>query len=193
VFVTPYFVYVHVPKTGGNFVRDFAGRHFEIVWTSERPDTPALHVAYDSLPPEYRDLPALSYVRNPWAYYVSQWAWLLENGNKSRMAEAARRSFKEFVQTGVAKKHGGGYAARFAAITRGTEVGCYERLPEELLSFFERHEIPTTPELVRDLVTSPRVNTSEHAPYQTYYDDETRALVAGQCWEIIETFGYTFE
>jgi hypothetical protein len=192
MFVTPYFVYVHVPKTGGNFVRAFARRHFEIVWTSDLPDSPMQHIPYDSLDPEYRDLPAVSFVRNPWAYYVSQWAWILEHGNQSRMAIAARQSFKEFVRMGVAKQRGG-YAAVFASITRGTEVGRYEHLPEELLSFFERHEVPTTPELERDLLTSPRINASEHAPYQTYYDDETRELVAGQCREIIDTFGYTFE
>jgi hypothetical protein len=57
----------------------------------------------------------------------------------------------------------------------------------------ERHDVPTTPELERDLLTSPRVNASEHGPYQKYYDDETRELVTGQCHDIIETYGYTFE
>jgi hypothetical protein len=193
VFVTPYFVYAHVPKTGGNFVRDFAGRHFEIVWDSDGPGRSMLHVPYATLPPEYRDLPALSFVRNPWAYYVSQWAWLLEHGDKSRMAQAAKRGFEEYVRAGAGRNDGGGYAAVFAGITRGTEVGRYERLADELHSFFKRHEIPTTPELERDLFTSPRVNASEHGAYQQYYDDETRQLVAGDCREIIETFGYTFE
>jgi hypothetical protein len=192
LFVTPYFVYVHVPKTGGNFMRDFAKRHFEIIWTSDLPGTQMQHVPYDTLPPEYTDLPAISFVRNPWDYYVSQWAWLIEHGHESRMAQAARRSFKEFVQTGVAKT-GGGYATSFAGITRGTEVGRYERLHDELLSFFKRHDIPIEPELERDLLESPRINASEHRDYRSYYDDETRGFVAAECWEIIETYGYTFD
>ena len=87
----------------------------------------------------------------------------------------------------------GGYAWLFAEITRGTEVRRYERLREELLSFLEKNEVPTTPELERDLLTSPRVNTSERGAYQEYYDDDTRELVANHCREIIETYGYTFE
>jgi hypothetical protein len=109
------------------------------------------------------------------------------------MAQAARRSFKDFVRTGVEKQNGGGYAAVFAEITRGTEVGRYERLPEELLALFQRHDIPLAPELERDLLMSPRVNASQHGPYEEYYDDDTRALVAGQCRQIIETYGYKFE
>jgi hypothetical protein len=192
VFVTPYFVYVHVPKTGGNFVRDVAARHFEIVWTSEIPGDPRQHVPYESVPPEYGDLPAISFVRNPWSHYVSHWAWMVEHGDRSRMAKIAKRSFKEFLQAGVAKQ-GGGYSRVFAQMTRGTEVGRYEEMPEEFLSFFARHDVPTTPELEQDLATSPRVNASEHVSYQKYYNDETRELVAAECREIIETFGYTFD
>ena len=89
MFVTPYFVYVHVPKTGGNFVRKVAERHFEIVWTSAIGDDPRQHVPYSSVPSEYAELPAISFVRNPWSHYVSHWAWILEHGEKSRMAKIA--------------------------------------------------------------------------------------------------------
>jgi hypothetical protein len=192
MFATPYFVFVHVPKTGGNFVRTFAGRHFEILWTSDLPGKSQQHVAYDELPPEYRELPAVSFVRNPWDHYVSQWGWLLKHGKESRAAKAARSGFDEFVRMSTARPRGG-YASLFAEITQGTDVRRYERLREELLAFLEENEIPTTPALERDLLTSPRVNPSDRGAYQTYYDDETRELVAGQCREIIETFGYTFE
>jgi len=185
-------VFAHVPKTGGNYVRRFVDRHFEVVWTSGLGDQPQYHVAYDSLPPEYSHLPAVSFVRNPWDYYVSQWAWLVEHGRDSRAAQAARRSFDDFLQLNMARDWGG-YARVFADITRGTEVRRYERLSEELLSFFHEHDVPTTPELERDLLTSPRVNVSEHGTYQKYYGDESRALVADACRDIIETYGYTFD
>jgi hypothetical protein len=107
------------------------------------------------------------------------------------MAEAAREGFEEYVRTGTSRTSGG-YGAMFAKITRGTDVRRYEHLSEELLSFFKENEVPTTPELERDLLTVPRVNASERGAYQKYYDDETRELVARQCREIIETYGYTF-
>src|SRR5690242_6247875 len=150
-------------------MRDFAKRHFEILWTSDLPGRPTQqHVPYDTLPPEYADLPAISFVRNPWDYYVSQWAWMLEHGKESRAAHVARRSFKEFVQMGIGKPRGG-FATVFAGITRGTEVGRYEQLHEELLSFFQRHDVPNTPELARDLRSAPRINASEHRDYRDYY------------------------
>jgi hypothetical protein len=192
MFATPYFVYVHVPKTGGYFVRDVAARHFEIVWSAEQfPGDPRIHAAYETLPAEYRHLPAISFVRNPWAWYVSSWAWMrARDTERSPMGRAAKNGFKSFVQTGVAQA--GGYPATFARISHGTETGRFERMQQELLSFFERQGIPTTHELERDLVTSLPVNTSDHGPYRDYYDDETRELVAVKCREIVETFGYTF-
>jgi hypothetical protein len=109
---------------------------------------------------------------------------------RSPMAKAAKRGFDDFVRTGVAQR--GGYPDTFATMSRGTEVRRFEGLPQELLSFFEQHEIPTTPQLERDILTSPAANPTEHGPYQRYYDDETRELVAIKCREIIESYGYCF-
>jgi hypothetical protein len=46
---------------------------------------------------------------------------------------------------------------------------------------------------VYTLRTMPRRNRSVHEPYQDYYDDFTRELVAEFEADIIERYGYTFE
>jgi hypothetical protein len=197
VFATRHFVYVHVPRTGGYFVREVAQRHWPIEWTSERyPGDPRrhLHDPYETLPPRYRDLPALVFVRNPWDWYVSMWAWLTEHGGSSPMHKAAEAGFAEFVRAGTALRaaRGGGYFKTFESISRGAEVRRFEGLRAELRTFLDRHAIPVTEDLEADIEAHPAVNAKEHAPYRCCYDDETRELVALESREIIERFDYEF-
>ncbi len=60
-----HFVFVHLHKSGGTFVNQFM-----LVCL---PGTVRIgyHLPYRELPPEYRHLPVVGTVRNPWDYYVS--------------------------------------------------------------------------------------------------------------------------
>jgi hypothetical protein len=65
MITTDCFVFLHLHKSGGSFVNEFLLRFV--------PSARALgyHLPRALLPAEYRELPALGFVRNPWSYYVS--------------------------------------------------------------------------------------------------------------------------
>jgi hypothetical protein len=65
MIATDRFVFLHLHKSGGSFVNEFLLRFV--------PSARAVgyHLPRALLPAEYRELPALGFVRNPWSYYVS--------------------------------------------------------------------------------------------------------------------------
>ena len=65
-------------------------------------------------------------------------------------------------------------------------VGRFENLDADFQVICEALGINPVPKL-------PHFNPGEHRPYQEYYDDETRAIVADVYADDIETFGYTFD
>jgi hypothetical protein len=185
VFATEDFAYVHVEKTGGNYVR----KVFEPEIVFER-----IHCPWERAPADVKRLPAFCTIRNPWAWYVSWYHFALEaRTNDERFGLLARRGrapFEEFVWRAFDNPKGDLY-------TRSLRATCHwglvrdevtplrlERLRDELGSFLRRvgHPVPELP--------SKRENASDHGPYRDYYDDELRELVA-TC-PIVERFGYEF-
>ena len=69
MIATRYFTYVHLHKSGGSFVNECLLRFF--------PEARQLgyHLPLSLLPDELRALPALGFVRSPWSYYVSWYAF----------------------------------------------------------------------------------------------------------------------
>ena len=193
MIVTSQFVFVHVPKTGGEFVRAIVERHFDVSWRSYEAGL-SYHAPYSELPDEFRELPAFSFVRNPWDCYVSIWAFLARREGPSPMRRAARDGFPSFLAALQGRlAGGGGYAARHERMTSGTEILRYEDLRNELMRFLVGHGIEHPPAVRAAITEEPPVNRSSHGPYQDYYDDHTRRLVASECADIIERFGYEFE
>ncbi len=69
MIATDRFVYVHLHKSGGSFVNECLLRFF--------PDARQLgyHLPLSLLPSPLRALPVLGFVRSPWSYYVSWYAF----------------------------------------------------------------------------------------------------------------------
>jgi len=82
MLVTKHFIFIHVPKTGGTFIRHVCRNHLPPDWLVDRttlgwdsrPGKDA-HRRYTAIPPEFSELPVLAVVRNPWDWYVSWYAW----------------------------------------------------------------------------------------------------------------------
>ncbi|MFO1468796.1 MAG: hypothetical protein U1F35_20510 [Steroidobacteraceae bacterium] len=72
MILTPRFVFLHLHKSGGTFVNECLMKFV----------AGARHVGYHlprpMIPPEYAHLPVLGFVRNPYSYYVSWYAFQLE-------------------------------------------------------------------------------------------------------------------
>src|SRR5687767_6163093 len=71
MILTPDFVYIHQPKTGGTFVshvlsRVYGGREGGFVDVEK-------HAACSEVPEEHRGKPIISNLRNPYERYVSQY------------------------------------------------------------------------------------------------------------------------
>jgi hypothetical protein len=69
MIVTPRFVFLHLHKSGGTFVKDCLLRYV--------PGAQALgyHLPHTMIPPAAAGRPVLGFVRNPWSYYVSWFAF----------------------------------------------------------------------------------------------------------------------
>jgi hypothetical protein len=69
MIVAPRFVFLHLHKSGGTFVNDCLLRFVPGARAA------GYHLPHTMIPAELRDRPVLGFVRNPWSYYVSWFAF----------------------------------------------------------------------------------------------------------------------
>jgi hypothetical protein len=78
MLISDEFVFIHIPKTAGDFVKKICLAHFGEGYFV--PHDLKKHGSADELPQPYRDLPVFALVRNPWAWYVSWYHYLMGSG-----------------------------------------------------------------------------------------------------------------
>jgi hypothetical protein len=184
MLVTPQFIFIHMPKAGGNFVR--------AACTGVEVGT--FHAGGADIPPEYRHLPVFAVVRNPWDWYVSWYHFerALPRANVAymKLTEHGKLGFSETVERACAwKPHGDLYSILFWTLVgqfEGIEVGRFENLREDFRAFCERHGVEVD-------VSGAKLNQSSRGPYQDYYSPELRELVAQSAHRLIDRYGYAFE
>jgi hypothetical protein len=218
MLVTEQFVFVHVPKTGGSFVRTLIHTHMQVV--AEYPG----HASYDRLPPEFANLPALRIVRNPWDWYVSHYHYAHAQGKPGLAGDLffgpdRRAPFPEFIAAVCATPElpssVGGPGPRWMRAMKeldcdfytaldhvmvggrpNVEAGRFEHLREDLLAFLGRHDIAVG-ETFREAILASPVIHPPHGPtdresYPSYYDERLRDLVRFRC-PLVPRYGYEFE
>jgi hypothetical protein len=105
VLITPYFIFVHIRKTGGKFLKQVCRDHLPPEWfIPHRWDD---HVGIQQIPAEYSEVPVFAAIRNPWDWYVSwyhftrqreRWDVDYEEPSEWRWAfDSGRASFKQAV------------------------------------------------------------------------------------------------
>lgn len=168
MIVTSEFVFIHMPKTGGGFLSAAINRSMEARFCGP-------HLAYHHVPPEAAHLPAIAFRRNPWDWYVSLWAYHKREGADETFEELLRRAFahKHDLYTRVFAHVVGQAAVRDGRV----HLGRFEHLRSDFVTFLDRNDIKV-PELREFVLTAAPVNTSERADYRSYYDDQSRELVA---------------
>ncbi len=73
MLLSRHFVFVHIPKTGGTFIRERLREHAPPDWqVVVRPG----HWESVDIPQEYKGLPIVAFVRNPWDFYVAWYQFI---------------------------------------------------------------------------------------------------------------------
>jgi hypothetical protein len=174
VYVTPEFVFLHVPKTGGSYVRTHVP---ELVYERQ-------HGRACEIPERFKHLPRYAFVRNPWDWYVSWWLY------KRFVGEPVEDSLEEVLTQRIWEarryREHGFYGFQFAWVVGQEPVKIlrFENFHAEVTGLFRAHGYRDPPE--------EPVNASGRGPYRDYYDDFTRELVGSLERDIIDRFGYRF-
>jgi Sulfotransferase domain len=214
-------VFVHIPRTGGSFVRRLLAEHVEPDPSAPRFET---HASYDDLPTAFADRPAFCVVRNPWDWYVSwyhhtvaQAARLASNkastsakranwestfsSGRATFAEVVTRACEGLIDDAFATTARESDTDLYSEYVRGLaangldrgalEAGRFEHLRTFLVELFDRHGL-LSDSLREATLQAPAVNTAGRGPYRDYYDDELRELVGHKARWLIDRFGYEF-
>src|SRR4051794_18361801 len=102
MLVTKHFLFLHVPRTGGQFLRGLCYRHLPADWLVPNGFGP--HRGYSEVAGVYPDLPMFCCVRNPWDWYVSSIRFVIENSSEQGRGpmwqsafDSGNATFKEVV------------------------------------------------------------------------------------------------
>src|SRR5262245_35956998 len=136
------FVFIHLHKSGGSFVNEFLLRHFP---TARRI---GYHYPLPVVPEQYRGLPVLSSVRNPWDAYVSYYVFQMGLVNRARERNEAMSAEQmgAFIAAGndpwngidvIFEQLSEGASLGFAATTRrllclGADGGLLDRILDKM-------------------------------------------------------------
>jgi hypothetical protein len=220
VLVTDSFVFVHIPKTAGTFIKTVIRAHLPVVEQRARTHTP-----YSSLPSQWSHLPGFYVVRNPWDWYVSWFHWTMELGRRreergkglrpgsdkqvvwENLLRSGHTDFKEAVYRACT----GDFDHPLAPMIRREGIDFYsahvktiagaalDRPDFTALKFeqlkrpllrFLRAHTDVSPALAAAVHHDPPQRPSEHGDYRDYYDDELRALVEEKTHWLCERFQY---
>lgn len=200
MYLTRHFVFVHVPRTGGNFVRVLLEQHAPADWQLQHgPD----HATVFDIPASHQHLPRLAIVRNPYAWYVSWFHFQQKTRDDFylEISEGGRLGFADSLRNALRRRdalaRGEGPFTQTIREMLGHDVasvriGKFEQLRAELLRLFG--EVVTVPEpLARAIGEVPVQNASQHEHWSRYYDDELRQLIAVKDADALRFFGYGWE
>lgn len=198
MFLTRHFVFLHVPRTGGNFVRALLEQYAPPDWQLQRA---ADHATVHEIPASHRHLPRLAIVRNPYDWYVSWYhfqqrtrdPFFLEvtaNGTLS-FRDSMLRLFAAYPSIALGE---GPFTQQIRALLghdlAGVRTGKIENLREDLQRLLAECA-PLPPEMVEAIAAMPPQNPSQHGPWPSYYDAELVALIADKDRDALRFFGYS--
>ena len=86
MILSEHFVFLHLPKTGGSFVRELCTHYAPPAWKVRLLDH---HPTIHDIPSEYANLPIFGFVRNPFDWYVSWYTYLRKRRRLLRAWPAA--------------------------------------------------------------------------------------------------------
>lgn len=185
------FIFLHLARTGGTSIEYFFTKETEVKNKHFFPLDWQKHY-----PLEWREYFKFSVVRNPWDRVVSQWAI-----DKKWYGNKFQKTFKEFVKypQGFPLRPQLWFLSDPACIDYGDIVNYvennvnylmrYENLHEDFNALCSHLNIPDSG--LPHKYDSQSIRKG--VPYQEYYDEETRNMVARIYNIDIKYFGYSFD
>ena len=192
------FIFIHIPKTGGNSIEEHFG-----AWKDPRGDSSMLVGGNKEHFPLWRilrEVPSaidyfkFTFCRNPWDKAVSEWCYMQKHPMTIKAKSAFSRygrSFESFVKNNLISyanpKHS---FAQHRLLDAGKYkstvdfIGRFENIQEDWNLICDKLNIQR--------FNLPHKNKTNHKHYTEYYDEETKQIVAEKYAKDIEYFGYKF-
>tara|TARA_Y100000361_G_scaffold149177_1_gene163054 strand:- start:197 stop:835 length:639 start_codon:yes stop_codon:yes gene_type:complete len=202
-------IFIHVVKTAGTSIKVSLGKEKKLIELSGH--SSAKNIKKRVPEATWENYFKFSFVRNPWDKMVSQWWYNGHPKVRGKIIYKSKvRTFKEYI---LYFAEGGRIAVNNPRCTPSLVddsgkilvdfVGRFENLEEDFnficqqLTPFKHEEDKSWPPKL------PHSNRSKHKhnsgnewtdkPYQDYYDDETKEIIAREFEDDINLFGYKFE
>jgi len=195
-----HFVFVHLLKTGGTFVKQTLLRHAPSDWHCRDLDG---HPALSDIPLQYRGKPCFGFIRNPWDWYVSAYSYFnkvaddplfndISSSGTLGFADTIWRSF----EAEPFKSSNTGPMSYFFTQIFGEDCSCeflrFESLRDDLLRHLQRLGLEVPNSLKRAIQQSVPLNSSPRGDYRTYYDAPLASAISRLDADLISRFGYSF-
>lgn len=140
----------------------------------------------DAFPERWQRYFTFGFVRNPWAWQVSLYFYMLQNEDHWFYDEVTSMDgFEEYIEWRV--RNGRALQSSFFCKDNGEIIVDFIGRLENIRTDFQR-----IAEQIGVEASLPQKNESSHGDYRDYYDDHARSLVATHFAEDIDRFGYTF-
>lgn len=92
-FITSHWTYIGMPKTGSHFI------HTIFIELFGKKGFTASFETYEEAPAEWKTLPTICTMRNPWAWHVSHWEWFRDEHHQGdRRSISNGKEFEEWLK-----------------------------------------------------------------------------------------------
>jgi hypothetical protein len=210
-------VILHMPKTGGVFIRMLMQKHYgdAVQLPSGKSfEDPAArweqHHAFADVPREHAHLPVYGFVRNPWDWYVSWYHFFMMYDHRPphfmTVSQGKTLDFAGFMENlftypvdseeYLYSSYSASYYEIFSCdanrpLNPQVEMGRYETIHDDLYRFLSKVGVEQA--CLDEIATFRRMNPSRHGHYSTYYTDSLAEQVYEHNRAFIDAFGYELE
>ncbi len=210
MILSKYFVFIHLPKTGGTFIKKILIDYAPDEWKVRKPGarerkycTDPNHPTIRDIPAEYIGLPIFGFIRNPWDWYVSWYEFLKLDGENPLFNAASNFGKRDFRETllnlydnNEIKNADSGIYSWYFSESFGNDPSQvkflkFEQLREDLIEALT--DILSVPLSMSGAINNlPPMNVGSRTCYRDYYDKLLMELIEKKDKEIIDRFGYTY-
>jgi len=212
--ITNKFIFIHIPKTGGQFIRGIIDQAKNKIKIYSYDTHATLDKSKNILKKfQEEDVKSFCIVRNPWDWYVSRFFYrkkMLDNNQIEEVIPLERvPSTKEGFQKHIkmlddsykknevfkGRSYVGitltGYHNYLVGDNEIDKIGFFENLNEDLYNIL--FEFTNNKIFKRIIMKNKKANWTKHLHYSYYYDDCTKDIVYNWDENYIKTFNYSFE